>query len=167
MSQFRSKKSLSLLLTSFFVLATSTTLAQTTPSWVPVAELLLGSIGQSDATRMTEVMHRCTALNMTLSALTADDFPEISEGYEHQALQLIQNGIMIQMNTEKLRTGIEAVIEQQSDLAVGAVKNMLAVYSQWLEDNFQDKASYFSNDLEVEMKGCELATKLILQKPAL
>lgn len=166
MNPIRPGKCQSFLLAGVFSLAASGALAQTTPGWVPVAELLLGSMGNSDATQMAEVMHRCTALNMTLSALTASDSPEISEGYEHQALQLIQNGIMIQMNTEKLRTGIEADIEQQSGIAVDAVKNMLLVYNQWMEANYQDNGSYFSNDLEVEMKGCELATRFVLQMSA-
>jgi len=32
-----------------------------------------------------------------------------------------------------------------------------------MEDNYNDAGSYFNNDLEIEMKGCELATKFILQ----
>lgn len=165
MTRPRPAKRQSALLACVLALVGPLAMAQT-PNWVPVAELLLGSMGRSDANQMAEVMHRCTALNMTLSALTATDSPEISEGYEHQALQLIQNGIMIQMNTEKLRTGIEADIEQQSGIAVDNVRNHLTVYNQWLEDNYADNGSYFSNDLEIEMKGCELATKFILQMSA-
>ncbi len=133
------------------------------PNWVPVAELLLGSMGSADATQMTEVMNRCTALNMTLSALTAQDSPDLSAGYETQALQLVQNGIMIAMNTEEMLTGIEPDIETLSVLAIDAVKGMLGIYNQWLEDNYSIAGSYFNNDLEIEMKGCELATKLIAQ----
>lgn len=136
------------------------------PNWIPVAELLLGSMGNSDANQMSEVMNRCTALNMTLSALTASDSPDVSQGYENQALQLIQNGIMIEMNTEKLRTGSEPDVETLSGLAVDSVKQMLGVYNQWMEDNYQDNGSYFNNDLEIEMKGCELATKFVLQMSA-
>ena len=136
------------------------------PTWIPVAELLLGSMGNSDANQMSEVMNRCTALNMTLSALTAKDSPDVSQGYENQALQLIQNGIMIEMNTVKLRTGSEPDIETLSGLAVDSVKQMLAVYNLWMEDNYQDNGSYFNNDLEIEMKGCELATKFVLQMSA-
>ena len=162
MIQSRSRKSRHWLPASLIALLSPLAWAQT-PGWVPVAELLLGSMGNADATKMAEVMHRCTALNMTLSMLTANDSPEISHGYENQALQLIQSGIMIQMNTEKLRTGLEADIDQQSGIAVDAVKGMLTVYNQWLDDNYQSNGSYFSNDLEIEMKGCELATKFILQ----
>lgn len=133
------------------------------PTWVPVAELLLGSMGNSDAHQMSEVMNRCTALNMTLSALTAQDSPEVSKGYENQALHLIQNGIMIEMNTEKMLTGIEPDIEVLSVVAVDAVKGMLTVYNKWLEDNYAVAGSYFNNDFEIEMKGCELATKFVLQ----
>lgn len=133
------------------------------PTWVPVAELLLGSMGNADAHQMAEVMNRCTALNMTLSVLTATDSPEVSKGYENQALQLIQNGIIIEMNTEKLRTGIEPDVELYSENAVVAVKDMLTVYNQWLEDNYNEAGSYFNNDFEIEMKGCELATKFVLQ----
>lgn len=133
------------------------------PEWVPVAELLLGSMGNSDAHQMAEVMNRCTALTMTLSALVANDSPEVSKGYENQALQLIQNGIMIKMNTEQVRTGIEPDLELLSDKAVGDVKLMLGVYNEWLEENFTEGGSYFTNDFEIEMKGCELATKFVLQ----
>jgi len=35
-------------------------------------------MGNADAYQMTEVMNRCTALNMNLSALTASESPEIS-----------------------------------------------------------------------------------------
>lgn len=136
------------------------------PEWVPVAELLLGSMGNSDAHQMAEVMNRCTALNMTLSALVAKDSPEVSQGYENQALQLIQNGIMIEMNSEKLRTGLEPDLELLSGNAVDAVKGMLGTYNQWLEENYTAGGSYFSNDLEIEMKGCELATKFIMQMSA-
>ena len=133
------------------------------PNWIPVAELLLGSMGTADASQMTEVMNRCTALNMTLSALTAQDSPDVSAGYENQALQLVQNGIMIAMNTEKMLTGIEPDIETLSTNAIDAVKEMLGTYNLWLEDNYNDAGSYFNNELEIEMKGCELATKFILQ----
>ena len=136
------------------------------PGWVPVAELLLGSMGNADAHQMAEVMNRCTALNMTLSALTSRDSPEVSRGYEDQALQLIQNGIMIEMNTEKLRTGIDPDIELLSGIAVDAVKGMLGTYNEWLEENYTAGGSYFTNDFEIEMKGCELATKLVLQMSA-
>jgi len=132
-------------------------------SWIPVAELLLGSMGTANANQMTEVMNRCTALNMTLSALTAQDSPDVSAGYENQALQLVQNGIMIAMNTEKMLTGIEPDIETLSTNAIDAVKEMLGTYNLWMEDNYNDAGSYFNNELEIEMKGCELATKFILQ----
>lgn len=136
------------------------------PEWVPVAELLLGSMGNSDAHQMAEVMNRCTALNMTLSALVANDSPEVSKGYENQALQLIQNGIIIEMNTEKLRTGVEPDLELLSGNALDAVKGMLGTYNAWLEENFSAGGSYFTNDFEIEMKGCELATKFVLQMSA-
>ncbi|MFT5321468.1 MAG: hypothetical protein ACI934_001621 [Pseudohongiellaceae bacterium] len=153
----------SLRLLACFLCLVSLNVSAQKPTWIPVAELLLGSMGSADANKMAEVMNRCTALNMTLSALTAQDSPDVSQGYENQALQLIQNGIMIEMNTEKMRTGIEPDIETLSGLAVDAVKQMLSVYNQWLEDNYQDSGSYFNNDLEIEMKGCELATKFVLQ----
>ena len=133
------------------------------PTWVPVAELLLGSMGNSDAHQMAEVLNRCTALNMTLSALTATESPEISQGYENQALHLIQNGIMIEMNSEKQRTGIDPDVELLSGHAVDAVKGMLTTYNQWMDDNYTDSGSFFNNDLEIEMKSCELAIKLVVQ----
>ena len=133
------------------------------PAWVPVAELLLGSMGNADAHMMTEVMNRCTALNMTLSGLTATESPNVSKGYENQALHLIQNGILIELNSEKELTGIEPDIDRLSDVAVESVKSMLSIYNQWLNDNYDDAGSYFNNDFEIEMKGCELAVKLVLQ----
>jgi len=103
---------------------------------------------------------------MTLSALTAKDSPEVSQGYENQALTLIQNGIMIEMNTETALTGLEPDIDDLSGKAVDAVKGMLATYNQWMDENYDDSGSYFSNDLEIEMKGCELATKFVVQMSA-
>jgi hypothetical protein len=135
------------------------------PNWIPVAELLLGSMGSADPDKMAEVMNRCTALNMTLSALTSNESAEISQGYENQALRLIQNGIMIEMNSEKERTGIEPNLEQVSDLAVSDVKEMLGTYNTWIDENFAEDGSYFSNDLEIEMKSCELATKIVMHRP--
>lgn len=133
------------------------------PTWVPVAELLLGSMGKSDASQMTEVMHRCTALNMTLSALSEEASPLVSKGYEEEALQLIQHGILIAMNSEKLLTGVEPDIEILSEVAVKEVKIMLGIYNKWLEANYKDNGSYFNSTLEIEMKGCELATRFIKQ----
>jgi len=135
------------------------------PNWIPVAELLLGSMGNADPHKMSEVMNRCTALNMTLSALTANESEEISQGYENQALRLIQNGIMIEMNSEMERTGIEPDLESVSDQAVSHVKEMLGTYNTWMDENFAEAGSFFSNDLEIEMKSCELATKIVMHRP--
>ncbi|MDG2176776.1 MAG: hypothetical protein P8M72_11690 [Gammaproteobacteria bacterium] len=133
------------------------------PAWVPVAELLLGSMGNADAHMMSEVMNRCTALNMTLSGLTASESPDVSQGYENQALHLIQNGILIESNSEEQETGIEPDIDRLSDVAVETVKDMLSIYNKWLNDNYDEAGSYFNNDFEIEMKGCELAAKFVLQ----
>ena len=140
-------------------------LAAQKPNWIPVAELLLGSMGNADPHKMSEVMNRCTALNMTLSALTANESEEISQGYENQALRLIQNGIMIEMNSEMERTGIEPDLESVSDQAVSHVKDMLGTYNTWMDENFAEAGSFFSNDLEIEMKSCELATKIVMHRP--
>jgi len=160
MPNSRSSLKLALCLTS---LLTSPTLFAKKPAWVPVAELLLGSMGNADAHQMAEVMNRCTALNMTLSALTAQESPDVSAGYENQALKLIQNGIMIEMNTELQRTGMEPDMEILSENAITAVKAMLGTYNLWLEDNYNEGGSYFNNEFEIEMKGCELATKFVMQ----
>jgi hypothetical protein len=133
------------------------------PAWVPVAELLLGSMGNADAHMMSEVMNRCTALNMTLSGLTASESPDVSQGYENQALHLIQNGILIESNSEEQETGMEPDIDRLSDVAVETVKDMLSIYNKWLNDNYDEAGSYFNNDFEIEMKGCELAAKFVLQ----
>ena len=133
------------------------------PAWVPVAELLLGSMGNADAHMMSEVMNRCTALNLTLSGLTASESPDVSQGYENQALHLIQNGILIESNSEEQETGMEPDIDRLSDVAVETVKDMLSIYNKWLNDNYDEAGSYFNNDFEIEMKGCELAAKFVLQ----
>ena len=149
------------LLLSLFSLAVS---AQK-PNWIPVAELLLGSMGNADPHSMAVVMNRCTALNMTLSALTASESEEISQGYENQALRLIQKGIMLEMNSEKERTGVEPDLESVSDQAVSDVREMLGTYNTWLDENYAEAGSYFSDDLEIEMKSCELATKIVMHRP--
>ena len=136
------------------------------PEWIPVAELLVGSMGHADPGRMTEVLNRCTALNMTLSGMLAEDSPDMSEGYQNQALKLIQSGILISMNTEKEVSGIEPDINLFSDNAIATVKGLLPNYSAWLSNNYDDNGSYFDNDFEIEMKGCELASKLVSQMTA-
>ena len=120
-------------------------------------------MGNADAHMMSEVMNRCTALNMTLSGLTASESPDVSQGYENQALHLIQNGILIESNSEEQETGMEPDIDRLSDVAVETVKDMLSIYNKWLNDNYDEAGSYFNNDFEIEMKGCELAAKFVLQ----
>lgn len=131
------------------------------PNWVPVAELLISSMGESDAVKMSEVMHRCSALNASLAALLGDASPERSQGFQDQSLKMIQNGILIQANLEKERTGIEPDIDVHSGTAVIAVKKMLLSYNTWLDENYIAYGSYFDKDFETEMKGCELASKFV------
>lgn len=132
------------------------------PQWTPVAELLIGSMGQKDVHKMSEVMHRCTALNMSLAALLAEDSPGRSQGFEAEALKMMQSGILIEMNLEKERTGEEPTFESQSSVAVMAVTKMLDTYNTWLGDNYDNNSgSYFNDDFETELKGCELASKLV------
>jgi len=58
---------------------------------------------------------------------------------------------------------MEPDMEILSENAITAVKAMLGTYNLWLEDNYNEGGSYFNNDFEIEMKGCELATKFVMQ----
>jgi len=133
------------------------------PAWVPVAELVVGSIGHADPARMSLAMSRCTALHMTLSGLLAENSPELSKGYQEQALKLIQSGILIEMNSEKLKSGIEPDVTSLSDSAVALVKELMSGYNDWLNANYDLNGSYFDPDFEIEMKGCEVASKFVRQ----
>jgi hypothetical protein len=136
------------------------------PTWIPIAELLVGSIGEADPVRMSDVMSRCSALNMTLAGLADSYSPEMSETYQNEALRLIQHGIMIESNMAKSRTGFEADIPTLSDAAVEKVKLLLEGYSLWLDDNIATSDSYFSKEFDMEIDSCRLASRMMNQMAA-
>jgi hypothetical protein len=133
------------------------------PAWTPIAELLVGSLGESDPKRMSDVMTRCTALTITLASLAADFSPEMSDRYRAEADRFIQNGVLIESNLEKELTGKEADIDVVSDLLVAEVKGMLTGYNEWLDDNNSSSGSYLNNEIELEMDSCHLASRLATQ----
>jgi hypothetical protein len=148
------------------LLCTSTVVLADRPTWVPIAELLVGSIGEADPVRMSDVMSRCSALNMTLAGLAESYSPEMSETYQNEALRLIQHGIMIESNMELTRTGVEADIPTLSDVAVEKVKGLLEGYNLWLDDNFASSDSYFSKEFDMEIDSCRLASRMMNQMAA-
>jgi hypothetical protein len=148
------------------MLCSSGTVLADRPTWIPIAELLVGSIGEADPVRMSDVMSRCSALNMTLAGLADSYSPEMSETYQNEALRLIQHGIMIESNMEKIRTGFEADIPTLSDVAVEKVKLLLEGYSLWLDDNISTSDSYFSKEFDMEIDSCRLASRMMNQMAA-
>jgi hypothetical protein len=124
------------------------------PTWTPIAELLVGSLGESDPVRMSDVMTRCTALTITLASLAAEFSPEMSDLYRREADRFIQNGVLIETNLEKEMTGKDADIDAVSNLLVAEVKGMLSGYNDWLDDNNSTGGSYLNNEIELEMDGC-------------
>ena len=133
------------------------------PTWTPIAELLVGSLGESDPVRMSDVMTRCTALTITLASLAADFSPEMSDRYRAEADRFIQNGVLIESNLEKEVTGKDADVDAVSNLLVAEVKGMLTGYNDWLDDNNSNSGSYLSNEIELEMDSCHLASRLATQ----
>jgi hypothetical protein len=136
------------------------------PVWTPIAELLVGSLGESDPARMSDVMTRCTALTITLASLAADFSPEMSDLYRQEADRFIQNGVLIESNLEKEMTGKDADIDAVSNLLVAEVKGMLTGYNDWLDDNNSTSGSYLNNEIELEMDSCHLASRLAQQMQA-
>lgn len=136
------------------------------PTWTPIAELLVGSLGESDPVRMSDVMTRCTALTITLAGLAADFSPEMSALYRREADRFIQNGVLIETNMEKELTGKDADIDNVSNLLVAEVKGMLTGYNDWLDDNNSTSGSYLNNEIELEMDSCHLAARLAEQMQA-
>lgn len=130
------------------------------PTWTPIAELLVGSLGESDPVRMSDVMTRCTALTITLASLAAEFSPEMSDLYRREADRFIQNGVLIETNLEKEMTGKDADIDAVSTLLVAEVKGMLTGYNDWLDDNNSTGGSYLNNEIELEMDSCHLAARL-------
>lgn len=164
MSSPRSR--LPLLAASLLLLVSSGGVLAQRPAWTPIAELLVGSLGESDPVRMSAVMSRCTALNMLFAGLAADVSPELSQGYEQQAHKMIENGVLIESTMERDRTGQDADIAALSGVIVERVKGMLDGYNQWLDANQVADGFSINKDIELEMDSCKLAGKLMNQLAA-
>jgi hypothetical protein len=136
------------------------------PAWTPIAELLVGSLGESDPSRMSDVMTRCTALTITLASLAAEFSPEMSDSYRREADRFIQNSVLIESNLEKEMTGKDADIDLVSNLLVAEVKGLLTGYNDWLDDNNSTGGAYLNNEIELEMDSCHLAARLAAQMQA-
>ncbi len=136
------------------------------PEWKPIAELLVGSLGTSDPVKMSDVMTRCTALNMILSGMAADFSPDMATHYKNEAHKFIQNGVLIESQMVRQLTGVEADIPALSDAAIEEVKVMVAGYNDWLDTNIADSGSYFNKDIDMEIESCQLAGKLAARMEA-
>jgi hypothetical protein len=136
------------------------------PEWISVAELLVGSLGTSDATQMSDVMSRCTALNMILSGMAADFSPDAAAHYRNEAHKFIQNNVLIESEMARQETGIEADIPTLSNAAIEEVRLLVSGYNQWLDHNIANGGSYFDKDIDMEIESCQLASKLAVRMNA-
>jgi hypothetical protein len=130
------------------------------PDWIPVAELLVGSLGTSDAVMMSDVMSRCTALNMILSGMAADFSPDAATHYRNEAHKFIQNNVLIESEMARQVTGVEADIPTLSNAAIEEVRGLVTGYNEWLDHNIANGGSYFDKDIDMEIESCQLASKL-------
>src|SRR5690606_28686849 len=128
------------------------------PDWTPVSELLVVSISQSNPLFMSEIMTRCTALNMLLAGLTSQDAPTVSQRYQAEAERFVQNAVLIDSNIEKEMTGQNADISNISDVIIEKVKGQLGDYNDWMDENLATSDSPFSTDFDLEMESCSLAS---------
>lgn len=133
------------------------------PVWTPIAELLVGSLSDSDPVRMSDVMTRCTALNMILAGMSSDGAPGNAQHYQNEAQRLIQNAVLIDSRLEKEMTGIDADIQLVSDATIAEVKGLVSGYNDWLDDNMAATESWFDKEFEMEMNSCSLASRFVSQ----
>lgn len=152
---------LPLLATSTLLLSLSGPIRAEQPDWTPVAELLVLSIGESDPFTMSEVMTRCSALSIILSGLASDDAAELSRRYRAEAENFIQNAVAIDSGIEEEMTGEAADISSISDATMHKVDGMLDSYNQWLDDNMDNTDSPFSEDFDMEVESCQLASRFV------
>jgi len=148
---------------SIFLLSSAALVFAQKPAWTPIAELLVGSLGESDPVRMSDVMTRCTALNMTLAGMAADFSPEMSQHYKDEAHRLMQRGVLIDSQLVKDATGLEANIPDLSNATIAKVKVVLDGYNLWLDENNASNGSYFNDEIKLEMNSCQLASRLVNQ----
>jgi len=133
------------------------------PTWTPIAELLVGSIGEADPVRLSNVMSRCTALNMMFAGMATDISVEKSQHFKDEALRLVQHGILIETRLAKDSTGQEADVELVSGAMLAKVRTLIGGYNQWLDHNNLAFGSYIDKDIEMEMNSCQLASRLLTQ----
>ena len=133
------------------------------PAWTPIAELLVGSLAESDPVRMADVMNRCTALNMILAGINADESPSASQLYRDEALRFIQHGVLIESRIAKDQTGVDADIPALSSAAIAKVEGMVSGYNQWLDENIAAEGFYFNKEIDTEIDSCQLASRLANQ----
>jgi hypothetical protein len=133
------------------------------PVWTPIAELLVGSIGEADPVRMSTVMTRCTALNVMFAELASDMSAEKSQHFKDEALRHIQRSIHIESKLVKASTGQDADAEVLSGSILEKVKVMVSGYNQWLDHNNTTSGSYIDKEIEMEMNSCQLASRLVAQ----
>jgi hypothetical protein len=135
------------------------------PVWRPIAELLVGSLGQSDPQQLSDVMTRCTALSMTLSGLTEDFSQEQAALYKGQANRFIEHTLRIESQHHRDRTGEEPDMEVLEAATLEELKTMMLGYSQWMDQNIADGGSLFDKEIEMDMESCQLATRFVAQLP--
>jgi hypothetical protein len=155
--------SLRMLAFALLACATSSAIAEK-PQWTSIAELLVGGIGEADPVRMSNVMTRCTALNMIMAGLAADSAPDVSQHYQQEAHRLIENAVLIDSRLEQEATGADANVAAVSNAAIEEVKGLVDGYNQWLDDNLVTGASIFSGELTLEIDTCRLAGRLVAQR---
>lgn len=146
--------------TAIILLAGSSASFASKPEWIPVAELLVGSLGTSDAAQMSDVMSRCTALNMILSGMASDFSPDAATHYRNEAHKFIQNNVLIESEMARQETGVEADIPTLSNAAIEEVRGLVTGYNEWLDDNIAHGGSYFDKAIDMEIESCQLASKL-------
>jgi hypothetical protein len=133
------------------------------PEWKPIAELLVGSIGESDPVRMSDVMTRCTALNMLFAGLSRDLAPDMVQHYQNEAQTLIEQGVVLESNMVKQRTGEAADISALTVTMQERVKGMVRGYNDWFDANKVSDGFYITKDIELEMDSCKLASRFVHQ----
>lgn len=133
------------------------------PVWTPIAELLVSSLSESDPVRMSDVMTRCTALNMILAGMASSDSEESATSYQNEARRLIENAVLIDSRLVKEMTGEDADVPAVSEATIAEVKGLVNGYNDWLDDNMATGNSWFSKELELEMESCSLASRFVAQ----
>ena len=154
------------LLLCLCVASSNSVLAQR-PLWTPIAELLVGSIGESDPVRMVTVLSRCSALNMALARLSSEMDPAKVQNIRGEAVRLIQRVIVIESRMEKERTNREADMDRMTSTVTERVRGMMGNYNQWMDHNSVNAGSYIDKEIQLEISSCQLAARLINQSQVL